>query len=119
MQRATWLTYQPFAAMYCSGVKWFNQNFFVRIFLIQLCSFVGFGFGMRIERLLRRQVMCKSLSYTLNGITAMCGLIISAYYLMPVLSAATFFRKKKTFLAMLRIRILSLLQSRCWQVMTG
>lgn len=32
--------------------------------------------------------MCKSLSYTLNGITAMCGLIISAYYLMPVLSAA-------------------------------
>jgi len=95
---------------------------------------------MRIKRLLRRQVMCKSLSYTLNGITAMCGLIISAYYLMPVLSAATFlfrkliisayylmpvlsaatfFRKKKTFLAMLRIRILSLLQSRCWQVMTG
>lgn len=30
-------------------------------------------------------MMFKSLSYTLNGITAMCGLIISAYYLMPLL----------------------------------
>jgi hypothetical protein len=42
VQKARWLTYQPFAALHCSGVKWFNRNFFVLIFLIQLCSFVGF-----------------------------------------------------------------------------
>jgi hypothetical protein len=46
VRRARWLTYQPFAAMYCSGVKWFNRNFFVWIYLNQLFSFVGFWFGM-------------------------------------------------------------------------
>lgn len=59
--------------------------------------------------------MCKTLSYTLNGITAMCGLI-SAYYLMLLSGAAPFFYKKSFSWYFKSLDFLSI-QSRLWQVM--